>query len=230
MNKSNTSINAIEIFSSLSFDTLNKLEQIRQVRTYSKGDAVFSEGKNLTGVYCVHHGYVKIFRHGKDGNNNTIMFIAQEGELIGWEQLTEQSYSKNAEAIEDSTLSFFPGLDFLDIVKEDKDFSFLFAKILCKGKLRLEAKLFHVFQDSLRQRLAINILLLIEKFGAPHEENIILNVPLSREDLASIIGTNTETLVKLLSQFKREGTIDFINKRMIIINSPILQKICDHNI
>jgi CRP/FNR family transcriptional regulator, cyclic AMP receptor protein len=102
-----------------------------------------------------------------------------------------------------------------------------FAKYLCKGKLMLESKVLHLFKDSLRQRLALNLLLLIEKFGISGEMNILLRIPLSRMDMANLIGTNPETVFKLLSQFKKEGIIDFVDKQMLILNPALLRRISD---
>ena len=215
-----------EIFHSLSLAILAKLNEIRQIRKYKKGDSIFYEGKNPTGVYCIHEGFIKIFKIGKDGSSN-IIYISEPGDLIGWEQLTENSYTKNAVALEDITLSCFPISGFLKIIKEDVTFSLELAKYLCKGRLILESKIFHFFQGSLRERLAVNILHLVDILGVNHKNNIILRVQFTREDLASLIGTTKETLIRLLSQFRKEGIIDFLDKRMIILNLPSLKKICD---
>jgi len=215
-----------EIFSSLSPAVLDQLNKMRQIRKYKKGDLIFYEGKNPTGVYCIHEGSVKIFKVGKDGNSK-ILYISKPGDLIGWEQLTEDSYTKTAEALEDSILSCFPISEFLNFIKENNSLSLELAKYLCKGKLMLESKIFHLFQGTLRQRLAISLLLLIEKVGIYHKDNLLLRVPFSREDIASLIGTNTETAIKLLSQFRKEGIIDFLDKRMIILNPSSLKKICE---
>jgi CRP-like cAMP-binding protein len=215
-----------EIFSSLSKVMLDRLNEIRQIKKYKKGDSIFYEGKNPTGVYCIHEGYIKIFKIGKDGNNK-IIYISRPGDLIGWEQLTEDFYTKNAVALEDTTLSWFPKEGFIDIIKDDCILSLALTKYLCKGNLMLESHIFLLFQGSLRQRLAINLLFLVERIGFYLEDNVFLKISLSRQDLADLIGTNTETTVKLLSQFRREGIIDFQDKRMIILNPGVLKEICE---
>jgi CRP-like cAMP-binding protein len=215
-----------EIFSSLSATMLARLNEIRQIKKYKKGDYIFFEGKNPTGVYGVHEGYIKIFKFGMDGKSK-IIYISRPGDLIGWEQLTEDLYTKNAVALEDTTLSLFPKEGFLDIIKDDCILSLALTKYLCKGNLMLETHIFLLFQGSLRQRLAINLLFLVERLGFYFKDNILLKVSLSRQDLADLIGTNIETTIKLLSQFRKEGIIDFQNKRMVILNTSVLKEICE---
>jgi CRP/FNR family transcriptional regulator len=215
-----------EIFGSLSNAMLARLNEIRQIKSYKKGDYIFFEGKNPTGVYCIHEGYIKIFKIGKDGKSK-IIYISRPGDLIGWEQLTEDYYTKNAVALEDTVLSWFPKEGFIDIIKDDCILSLALTKYLCKGNLMLESHIFLLYQGSLRQRLAINLLFLVERLGFHFKENILLRVSLSRQDLADLIGTNTETTVKLLSQFRREGIIEFHEKKMIILNTSVLKEICE---
>jgi CRP/FNR family transcriptional regulator, polysaccharide utilization system transcription regulator len=214
------------VFKNISSITLSQLNEIREIKKYKKDSAVFYEGKNPTSIYCIHEGHIKIFKNGRDGDNK-IIHISNPGDLIGWEQLTEGSFNKNAVALEDITLSSFPIDGFLNLLKADSLFSLEFAKYLCKGKLLLEYKVLHLLKDSLRQRLALNLLLLAEKFGINYQDNILLRIPLSRMDMASLIGTNPETVFKLLSQFKKEGLIDFVDKRMLILNPPLLRNISD---
>jgi CRP-like cAMP-binding protein len=214
------------VFKNISSKTLQDLNEIREIKKYKKDHAIFYEGKNPTSIYCIHEGHVKIFKNGKDGENK-IIYISKPGDLIGWEQLTEGSFNNNAVALEDITLSCFPISGFLNLLKSNSLLSLEFAKYLCKGKLMLEYKVLHLFKDSLRQRLAVNLLLLAEKFGINCQENILLSIPLSRMDIASLIGTNPETVFKLLSQFKKEGIIDFVDKRMLILNPSLLKNISD---
>jgi CRP-like cAMP-binding protein len=214
------------IFKYLSPITLRQLNNIREIKKFKKDSAIFYEGKNPSNIYCLHQGHVKIFKNGKDGENK-IIYILNPGDLMGWEQITEPTYNKNAVALEDITVSSFPISAFINLIKTDSLFSMEFAKYLCKGKLMLESKVLHLFKDSLRQRLALNLLLLIEKFGISGEMNILLRIPLSRMDMANLIGTNPETVFKLLSQFKKEGIIDFVDKQMLILNPALLRRISD---
>jgi CRP/FNR family transcriptional regulator len=226
MEKMHLPITDCIIFKYLSSITLGKLDEIREVKKFKKDSSIFYEGKNPTSIYSLHEGHVKVFKIGKDGENK-IIYILNPGDLMGWEQLTEPAYNKNAVALEDTTMSCFPISPFLNLIKGDSTFSLEFAKYLCKGKIMLESKVLHLFKDSLRQRLAINLLLLIEKFGMNSERKVLLKVPLTRMDMANLIGTNPETVFKLLSQFKKEGIIDYVDKQMHILNPERLKSISD---
>lgn len=202
-----------DIFQPLAAPTLEKLNKIREIKNYQKGDSVFYQGKNPGGFYAVHLGSIKFVRNGQDGNHR-ILGIAKPGDFIGWEQLVENHYTKEAIAIEDSVVSCFPSAAFLQIVKDDSVLSLELSKYLCKGKIHLETKF---FQDSLQQRLAANLLLLMEKFGTLHDDNILLRVPLSKIEIAGLIGTSPETIIKLLTKFKKAGIIDYVGKQLLIM-------------
>jgi CRP/FNR family transcriptional regulator len=210
-----------DIFKHLPSETLQKLDGIKEVKNYKKGDYIFNEGQKQTGIYYIYYGSVKILKNNKDGSSR-IIYISRSGDLIGWERLTENSYTKDAIALEDSKIYYFPSHAFLKILHEDATFSLELIKYLCKGKLMLESK---IFQNSLKQKLAANILHLIERFGTAYNNSIMIEVPLTKTDIAGLIGTNPETIVKLLSEFKRNRIIEFEDKRMLILNVAILQNL-----
>ncbi|MBX9853666.1 MAG: Crp/Fnr family transcriptional regulator [Cytophagaceae bacterium] len=217
--------NDCEIFNNLKLDTLHKLNAIREIKNFQKGDSIFYPGKSQSGLYCVHKGSVKIFKNDQGGNPR-IFYISRPGELIGWELLEQSFPTKEAVALEDVTLSCFPLLSFVEIMKQDSTLAFEFARYLCKGKLMLETKLFH---DSLQQKLAFNLLILMEKFGKSQEaNNMLIQLPLSKTELAHLIGTNPETVIKMLSRFRKDGIIDFLDKRMLILNPVELRKMSSY--
>jgi len=210
-----------DIFKLLPSETLQKLNGIKEVKDYKKGNYIFNESEKQTGIYYIYSGSVKILKNNKDGSSR-IIYISSAGDLIGWERLTENSYTKDAVALEDSSVYCFPTYSFLKILQEDASFTLELAKYLIKGKLRLESK---IFQNSLKQKLAASILNLIERFGTVYDNSIMIDLPLSKTDIAGLIGTNPETLVKLLSEFKRNRIIEFEDKKMLILNVAILQKL-----
>jgi CRP-like cAMP-binding protein len=213
-----------DIFQSIVPTTLEKLDKIREIKHYLKGDSIFYQGKSPGGFYAVHSGSVKFVRNGKDGNHR-ILGIAKPGDFIGWEQLIENHYTKEAVAIEDLVVSCFPSAAFLQIVKDDSALSLELTRYLCKGKINLERKF---FQDSLQQRLAANLLLLIEKFGINYDDNILLRIPLTKIEIAGLIGTNPETLIKLLAKFKKAGIIDYVGKQLLILNPNQLRQMSNY--
>ncbi|MBX9852212.1 MAG: Crp/Fnr family transcriptional regulator [Cytophagaceae bacterium] len=214
------------IFKDLDTKSLNVLNKAREIATLKKGDYVYREGNLPTGVYCVHEGHIKAFKVGSDGKEQ-IIYLAKPGDLIGWQQLTcDDPYSTSAVALEKAVVSHIPREIFVEIVR-NSTLSLALTKYICEDVIMLESKVLELSQKSVRERLATNIIMLHQKFGIKHGNKIVIGVPLTREDLANLIGTNTETVIKLLSEFRREGHIEFIEKKIFILNLNALKKFSD---
>jgi CRP/FNR family transcriptional regulator len=214
------------VFKDLDKHTLKELNEIREFRTLKKGDYVYSEGENPSGVFVVHEGHVKAFKIGSD-RKEQIIYLAKPGDLIGWQQLTcSDPYSTSGVALERVVVSYIPKEYFVKAV-EKSSLSLALTKYICDDVIRLETKVLELSQKSVRERLATNILMLYEKFGIQYGPTTVIGVPLTREDFANLIGTNTETVIKLLSELRKEGHIDFIDKKIMILNLPAIKKFSD---
>lgn len=209
------------IFKELKFSSLKHVYKSREYRSFKKGEYIFTEGEIPEGVFCIHEGHVKIFRCQK---KEQIIYLTKPGDLIGWQQLAcDDPYSTSAVALEKTTVSFINKKDFLEII-EKNNLSVPLTRYICDDIIRLEAKILELSQRTVRERLATNILMLNEKFGLTNENGTIISIPLTREDFANLIGTNTETVIKLFSELRKDGHISFIQKRIIILNLKALLK------
>ncbi|MFL5730264.1 MAG: Crp/Fnr family transcriptional regulator, partial [Cytophagaceae bacterium] len=194
--------------------------------TLKKGDFLFSEGQKPEGVFCIHEGHVKTFKNGSDGKEQ-IIHLAKAGDLVGWQHiLCEDPYSASTMALDKVSASHFSNDVFIDVIKKNC-LSVELTRYLCNYVLMLEGKILELSQKSVRERLATNILMLHEKFGARHGNHILITIPLTRGDFANLIATNTETVIKLLSELRKEGHIDFIDKKILILNLNALKKFSD---
>lgn len=227
-NKEGKSASGLEcsIFKDLDQETLNKLENARDYKEYKKGEYLYKEGNVPTGVFCIHDGHVKSFKIGSDGKEQ-IIYLGKPGDLIGWQQLTcNDPYTTSGVALEKVTASHIPRDMFLDAIK-NSPLSLALTKYICDDVIMLESKVLELSQKSVRERLATNILMLYQKFGVKQGNEILIGVPLTREDFANLIGTNTETVIKLLSELRKEGHIEFVDKKILILNLSALKKFSD---
>lgn len=214
------------LFKELDEKSFKKLDKAREYRFYKKGEYLYNQGHAPTGVFCVHEGHIKAFKIGSD-KKEQIIYLAKPGDLIGWQRLTcNDPYTTSAVALDQVHVSHIPQEVFIDIVR-NSDLSLVLTKYICDDVVMLESKVLELSQKSVRERLATNILLLYEKFGVNHENKVIISVPLTREDFANLIGTNTETVIKLLSEMRKEGHIDFVERKMVILNLHALKKFSD---
>jgi CRP/FNR family transcriptional regulator len=154
---------------------------------------------------------------GDDGKEQIIRLV-KAGDILGYRALLSgERYSASAEALEDTQVCFIPRDLFVKILKLDSNLAFEMMKLLSDELHRAEVKLTHLAQKPIRERLAETLLFIKETYGY-EADGVTLNVRLSREDIANLVGTATESAIRLLSEFKKDGMIDLEGKKIKIIH------------
>lgn len=210
--------NSQSILADLPPEDLELLKQEAVEYTYKKGDTVFREGAVPTGIYYIKSGKVKKFKIDKEGREQ-IIYVANTGELIGYHAvLADDRYADSAVTLEESLISFIPRHHFLQAVDR--------SSLLSKRLLKTLSHEFTVFANSLalfaqrsvRERLALQLVVLREKYKKDFHEGMAVEIVLSREDLAAIVGTARENVVRILSDFKEEGILQTKGRKIIIFD------------
>lgn len=184
---------------------------------YKKGQVLFNEGTYPFGVYCINDGKVKLSHLGDDGKEQ-ITRLLRGGDILGYRALLSgDRYGGTAVALEDTQVCFIPKDLFLKALKNDAGLAFEIMKLLSDELHKAELKITHLAQKPVRERLAETLLFIRETYGFEHD-GITLNVRLSREEIANLVGTATESTIRLLSEFKRDGVIDLDGKKIQITN------------
>ncbi|MBF0104170.1 MAG: Crp/Fnr family transcriptional regulator [Deltaproteobacteria bacterium] len=215
------------LFCNLDDSALAKISSQKTCNTYKKGQIVFHEGNRPLGLYCLRSGKVKIFKTGID-RREQIVRLATPGDIIGYRSfLGEDSYTATAASLDDSLICFIDKDDFYGVLKEDSRLSLNIIKLLTTQLRTAEELLRDMAQKSVRERLAEVLLLLRNKFGTDKADSGVLNAKLSREELASFVGTATETLIRLLSDFKAEQVIETRGKHIKILDPKALMRIAN---
>jgi CRP-like cAMP-binding protein len=125
--------------------------------------------------------------------------------------------------IEDSAVCYIPKECLHHLVKTNGSFALDLLQIACRELEESHSMITDIAQKSVKERLAELLLMLKNKFGV--NENGQLNITLSREELANVVGTATESVIRILSEFKAERHIDVVGKKIIILNEKTLEKI-----
>jgi CRP-like cAMP-binding protein len=184
-------------------------------RTYRRGQNVFLEGSFPAGIFILKEGMVKKYKTDHFGKEH-IISICVADELLGYSALLcNEPYPDSAAAIETSVLGFLSKDLFLETLSTS---NILMMNLLTSlsHEFGVMVNSVNVFaQMTVRERLALILLILTEKFRK-NSGNGQVEIMLSREDLASMVGTATETLVRLLQELKKEGIIE-INARAITV-------------
>jgi len=216
------------LFYDLSTEDLESLDIHKSCILYKKGQTLYYEGTRPMGLFCLNSGKVKVYKITSDGKEQ-ILNLAKAGDFIGYRALiSEEFYNASATVIEEGAICYIPKADFLNILNTNPKFFRRMMQKLCDDLGIMEQKLVTIAQKSVRERLAATLLMLKESYGMEGEENsILIDIALSREDLANIIGTATETVIRLLSEFKNQELISLQGKKIKVLDPQGLVKEAD---
>ena len=188
---------------------------------YKKGQLIFFEGNKPQGLFCVSSGKIKIFQTGLEGKEQ-ILRLVKEGDILGYRSLISgEPYSASAMAMEDCSICMVPRKTFFDLLQSNSDLSTRVMQLLSHDLKEAEHRLTELAQKPVRERMAETILMLKEFYGFEEDKKTI-NAMNSRDDIANITGTATETAIRVLSDFKSEKMIDLKGKKIRILNSSLL--------
>ena len=204
-------------------DPLMELAADRNTNLYKKKQVIYTEGNHPNRLYYIQKGKVKTFKSNEDGKELTIGLF-NEGEFLGYTALLEETvYKETAEVIEDAELAIIPKEEFEQLLHSNREVTQKFIKMLAKNITEKEEQLLSLAYNSLRKRVAIVLISLQTKYQNPGDENFSMHI--SREDLANIAGTATESLIRTLSDFRSEKLIDIKDGNIIILNQKKLSSL-----
>ncbi|PVY38742.1 Crp/Fnr family transcriptional regulator [Pontibacter virosus] len=220
----NCSSRAHSLLSCCRASELTHLSETKSCFTYKKGQLIFHEGGKPSGLYCINTGKIKIAKLGSDGKEQ-IVRLAKPGDLIGYRALmADTNYSASAVALEDAVICFIPRSQFLELISQNVEFAGGLMKLISNALGEAEERMVQMAYKPVRERLA-EALLLLQKTYQEREEGDTFTISISREDLASIVGTAKETTIRLLSEFKDEGLISAKGSSITILDHDKLYKI-----
>jgi len=211
------------VFAEIHTAELNVINLGKHCNHYQKGDVIFSEGSYPSSIFCIHNGKIKLQKLGSDGREQIIRLV-KGGEILGYRALLsgEQFYS-SAIAIDDCVVCIIPKETFFELVRSNARLAFNMMELLSTELRHAQMKVVEMAQKSVKERLAEGLLILHHTYGLQNDKKT-LAVMLSREELATMIGTATETVIRLLAEFKRLKYVDFRGRNIAILNYNALLK------
>ncbi len=204
-------------------NNLSQLSDNRKIRVYKKKNNIFLEGDVPVAIYYIRHGKVKTYKTNREGKEY-ITGLHGAGDFIGYiDQLKAESYSESAMAMEDTEVSIIPKQDFLLLIFNNRDVSSQFIKLLSDNITEMEEQLLHLAYNSVRQRVAEALLTLRKK--AEEQDQDTKTLYISREDLANMVGTAPESVIRTLSDFKEEQIIEIRSSKILIHDHQRLERV-----
>ena len=173
---------------------------------YQKKDMIFMEGDTANSLYFIEKGVVKTYKTTEKGKE-FVTGIHGAGDFIGQISLLtdHRTYIESALVLEDAELYVIPQQDFITLVHGNKDVSNKFMSLISNNFLEIQDKLVNMAYATVRQRVAKALVNLHKKRVLTPEENE--GISIAREDFAGLVGTATETSIRMLTDFKNEGLI-----------------------
>jgi len=200
-----------------------RISACKTSKTVKKGDIIFDEGEMLNGVFCVREGIGKLTKLSANGKDQTVTLVVK-GELLGQRSIiSEERTNLRATALNDMELCFIPKSEIMMDLNKNPNFTLDLLKRMALDLKEADNVIVDMAQKSVRQRLAEALLNINESFGTNPDGT--LSVLLSREDFANIVGTATESAIRVLSQFKKDGLISTVGKQIKIENLEGLRRI-----
>jgi len=216
-NCSNCSTCSESIFSAFHGKELENLSSQKHYTLVKKGQYIFKEGSEPKGLFCIHDGNVKITKISEDGKEQ-IVRLAKPGNFIGYRALLcNDIYQASAIALEDTHVCFYSKEMYLEMIHTKPEVAAQTISVLTRDLKFAENMMMNMAQKHVKGRIA-EILLILEEFYGIYEKDRTINTTLKREDIGHLVGTTTETSIRIISDMAKEGTIELVGKRIRIVN------------
>ncbi len=209
----------------MSKDELKKVSDSKITKTVKKGEALFEEGDKLSGIYCVRNGVSKLSKLSSNGKDQ-IVKLASKGEVIGQRSvIAEEHANLSATAVNDMEVCFIPKDSIVHTLNTNPNFAVEVLRHMAHDLKEADDVIVNMSQKTVKQRVAEAFFYLKNNFG--EDKDGFLALTLSREDIANVVGTATESCIRIISEFKKKGYIKTSGKKIAIADERGLQDLME---
>ncbi len=220
-----TDLSDFELFKSLTEQELIHLNLDKTCQVYPRRSIIYHEGHRLKGFYCITSGIIKLFKTGKDGKKQILRFT-QKGDIIGYRSMIVREPACNtAEVMEEAVLCHIPYQTFLTLMQNNWQFVQYMLRMACKELFEANNHLISMAQKKNREHFAEVLLSLKQNFDIHHTD--MLQVPLSRSELAEVTGTASESIIRMIKEFKQKKLIEESKHKIKYLNIEGLKKVAN---
>jgi CRP-like cAMP-binding protein len=209
----------------MSKEELKKVSDSKISKKIKKGETLFEEGDKLNGIYCVRGGVSKLAKLSPNGKDQ-IVKLAAKGEVIGQRSvIAEEQVNLSATAVSDMEVCFIPKEGIVNTLHTNPNFSLEVLRHMAHDLKEADDVIVNMSQKTVKQRIAEAFLYLKNNFG--EDADGFLAITLSREDIANVVGTATESCIRIISEFRKKGLLKTSGKKIGIADQKKLQNLID---
>jgi CRP/FNR family transcriptional regulator, dissimilatory nitrate respiration regulator len=207
------------LFQGLDLNERAAVAQLIHKKTYARGESIFFEDDDADGFYLVGAGQVKVFKMNPMGKEH-ILHIFGPGEPVGEVPVfSNQPFPASAEAIVESSLYFFPRKEFVALIEKNPSIALNMLAVLSKRLRQFAAQIENLSLKEVPARLAGYLLYTADE----QEQGDVVKLPVSKGQLASLLGTIPETLSRIFAKLSEEGLIQVEGRQITILDREGLQ-------
>ncbi|QGP92895.1 Anaerobic regulatory protein [Neomoorella glycerini] len=208
----------VPVFADLSPEELQHIASLAIFRRYRKNMYIFMEGEPGDAIYFVKKGAIKLFQVLEDGREKILHFV-REGEIFAEVLLFEGGpYPATAETLEDTEVGIIRNADMERLLSRHGEMAVKIIKVMSRRLRQAQEHIRDLALKGAYGRLASTLLQLARDYGTPREDGVTIDLNLSQQELASLIGTSRETVARILSDFKRLGAVGVERQRITILS------------
>jgi CRP/FNR family transcriptional regulator len=215
------------VFGDLPEPQLNEFCSLKLTSRYRKQQRIFYEGEPNLGISIVCSGKVKLSRSSPAGKTQILNIVGPCGLLEEKDLFLSDRHTVSAEALEDSTVCFVKKEQFLAFLSANPTVALRIIRHLSQELARSEDRSFALTSLDVKRRLAALLLELADRHGATVPEGRVINVPLTRENLAEMIGATPESVIRALSAFRKVGVLEDRAKQLVLLRPDHLRSLAD---
>jgi len=216
-------LNRVNLFKGMSKVEMEQMAKMVVEKSFRKKEVIFLPGDSGTSVYLLKKGVVKISKIAPDGRELTLAFL-KPGEIFGeLEAVGEASRDTQAEAHSDLLICVLRRDDLLRLVEMKPRLGIQLSKLIGFRRKVIENRLENLIFRTIPERLAALLLELAREFGEPNGNTMKIDLPLTHQDLANLIGSARPTVTDTFNEFKAKGIVDVSGKTITIKNPQALK-------
>lgn len=202
---------------------LKLINEAKKSRAYGVGEVIFHEGDDCDGVFCIEAGMVGLRKSDVDGHS-VLLHLAHEGETVGYRAfLAGEPYTASAEVLEPSAVCFVPRAAVRQMLDHNPALGLRFLKHVAQDLKAADENILRNVTLSVRARFAHLLSVLFERYGVAGDDGeLVLELPLSRQDLASMIGTTPESMSRTIKKLDADGVAVFNGRTVRVPNRHTL--------